>query len=202
MFINLKVLKRSMKEAYKQEHLTIGNVNESLVISTGNMTVQVFPGHATNEYKALIVEYLGALPGRNEVYSVIGKNGNQLTIGLDRELDIQTICQNADCLLERTSVRIGDVVIYQVCGLKRRGAKLATAEKWDAIVDRTEARQEELDTMSVVAISSNVDSIFYCSEEMALKLLASSKLYNSKAFENMAKVDLLGDDDDWEDEEE
>ena len=202
MFINLKVLKRSMKEAYKQEHLTIGNVNESLVISTGNMTVQVFPGYATNEYKALIVEYLGALPGRNEVYSVIGKNGNQLTIGLDRELDIQTICQNADCLLERTSVRIEDMVLYQVCGLKKRGTKLATAEKWDAIVDRTEASQEELDTMSVVA-TSNVDCIFYRSGKMALKLLAFSKLCNSSnAFENMAKVDLLGDDDDWEDEEE
>ncbi|MBQ8640409.1 MAG: hypothetical protein IJ468_14795 [Lachnospiraceae bacterium] len=192
MFVNMNVLKRLVKAAFKNNSLMIGNVEDSLIISTGHVTVQVLDGFATNSYKALIMEYLGELPKIGEVYSIGGGAGNQATVGFEEELDIYTKVPLSLPKLQRTAVRIGTWVIFQDAALNKYGVE----EGLWKLYDPSEADQEKEGFPGMPQLMKDKSGILLRNDGMALKIRVYEQL-NSTAFREMALIDL-GEEDDWE----
>lgn len=189
MFIDMNVLKKQGKAAFKLNSLVIGNVKDSLVMSTGRAVVQVLDGYATNAYKSLIVEYLGELPKPGEIYTVGGSSGNQMTTGVEDELDIYSKYEFGLRPVHKTPVWIGDLMILQDAHLKKYAAETDLYKLFDA----SEADSEKEGTLGVARLTWDHGHILWRNDGMALQIRILGDI-KSKAFHEMKLLDLGEDD--------
>ena len=59
-----------MKEAWKNHHLDIGNINDGMLISSGHWLVWIKNQHVSNEIKAAVMLLAGTLPKPGEIFTV------------------------------------------------------------------------------------------------------------------------------------
>lgn len=70
MFLHLGRFTKQVKEAYKNYHLDIGNINDGLLISSGIWMVWIKNQHVSNEIKAVVMLLSGTLPKPGEMFTV------------------------------------------------------------------------------------------------------------------------------------
>lgn len=192
MFVNMNALKKQAKAAFKNNSLVVGNVEDSLVICTGSVVVQVMEDYATNSFKSLLVEYLGWLPKMDEVYSIGGGAGNQLTVGLDGSLDIYRKYSFNMPQLHRTAVHIEDFRIFQ----DDTYSKYAVPEELYKVYDIGEVDADKEGFPQPPRLAPDKGNLLYRNDGMALQIKALTSL-NSKAFREIGLIDL-GEEDDIE----
>lgn len=77
MFLNPKILKKLMKEAYKRECLVIGKRDEQYYIQGGYWALICKKNFVPKTILAEIIELAGEIPEEGECFCA-GKNGNQM----------------------------------------------------------------------------------------------------------------------------
>lgn len=103
MFLKDKVLKRLMKQAYKLDSLQIGNTGDELYIAGVCWELSAKKEFIPKTILATIIELAGEFPELGQ-YFTVGKDGNQIEIGLDREACIPENVRE----IEVTDVMIAD----------------------------------------------------------------------------------------------
>ena len=70
MFLHIGRFTKQVKEAYKNYHLDIGNINDGMLISSGHWMVWIKNQYVSNEIKAVVMLLSGTLPKPGEMFTV------------------------------------------------------------------------------------------------------------------------------------
>jgi hypothetical protein len=70
MFLNLSKFAKQMKEAYKNYHLDIGNINDGLLISSSHWMVWIQNQHVPNAVKSIVMLLAGTMPEPGSMFTV------------------------------------------------------------------------------------------------------------------------------------
>jgi hypothetical protein len=80
MFINVKALKKLMKEAYKTFGITVERHNGGLMIASFSWGVWLENSELTNEIKAAVIEYTGEMPEKGTAFTVSKRDEGRVDI--------------------------------------------------------------------------------------------------------------------------
>lgn len=91
MFLNHKILRKLLKDAYKREKLSLACETGKLYIAAGYWEMEFLKEYIPNETLGDIISFSRTLPEDGQRYQILD-SGNQLEIGLPRQIEE---CKNA-----------------------------------------------------------------------------------------------------------
>lgn len=193
MFLAFSKLKKNIERAYKSK-VTIGCINEGIVISDGASIVWVNSVTAPNELKALVVQYLGYIPKDGQVYEV-GKDIPAQVVLEDSFANIFKKYKNeADTLLKATPLIISAYGNRRIMQNENTGEIMLIDEGYFQVIDKTVidfGNETEPDgPLTIQGIEPNANGLYWANEECIYIVMPLQKNEENDFYTVMKKIDF------------
>lgn len=177
MIFNEAVLKKLMKTSYKSGGLLAGNRDGEIILAGGWWAVGIDEESISNKAKAALVELIGLLPERGDLYRCTS-SGNQYEVpGVAVNLLKEAREANYFQTLEKTNVLIDRIPDGLVRLYQSEGETFAVQEIVVDLLDGVPSEGEDYCILGPRRRSDTSDVLFWRTEECTLTALRYNMIH-------------------------
>lgn len=191
MFLDISKFTGMMKQAYKNSGLTIGYLNEGIVITSGYWVVWLRDEQMPNKIKAMIVELCGFVPDQQMMFYISKDNPNpQYKIETtDKVLDMLESYRDAENKLHITPVLLLEGIDVRLLQTSTRDL-VGVNEAYFGIIDPTNVDYGQESMPTGPCFKSSPNSGIYWHNENCIVILLPARIKGDNIAEALRVVNF------------
>ncbi len=193
MFLDMSKFTSILKTAYKNSGLTIGYLNDGIVLSSGYWLIWLRDEQIPNKIKAQIVELCGFVPERQMMFYISKDNPNpQYKIETaDNYLDMIENFRDADKKLQITPVLLLEGFNIRLLQAPTK-VSVGMNESYFSIIDPSNVDYGQESMPTGPCYRESPESGIYWHNENCIVIIFPAKIRNSEVAVALQRVDFAG----------